>query len=250
MQVAFKRSLFPSRSLAPRARARSAWVVWGFAAGLYFVAVFHRMVLGVAALEAERRYHVGAGALSAFTAVQLGVYLAMQVPVGLAADRIGPRRSLAAGMAAIAVGEAVFALSGTLGAGLAGRALIGLRDAFVFINVLRVAHTWFEPSRAALLTALTSLLGALGQLLTTVPAHLALDGLGWTGTFAGAAALTALLAAGALGVVRHAPPGRSGGSATGRGRRPPRRATTTTTACSRRCAPHGASAARASASGR
>jgi MFS family permease len=163
------------------------------------------MVLGVAALEAEQRYHVGAGALSAFTAVQLGVYLAMQVPVGLAADRIGPRRSLAAGLAAIAVGEAVFALSGTLGAGLAGRALIGLGDAFVFVNVLRVAHTWFEPGRAALLTALTSLLGALGQLLTTVPAHLALDGLGWTATFAGAAAVTAVLAAAALRVVRDAP---------------------------------------------
>src|SRR4051794_11130350 len=76
-----------------------AWLVWGVAVALYFVAVFHRMGLGVAALEAERRYHVAAGALSVFTAVQLGVYLAMQVPVGLAADRIGPRRSLAAGMA-------------------------------------------------------------------------------------------------------------------------------------------------------
>ena len=165
------------------------------------------MILGVAAFEAERRYHVGDGALSAFTAVQLGVYLAMQVPVGLAADRIGPRRSLATGMAAIAAGEAIFALSGTLGAGLGGRALIGLGDAFVFINVLRVAHTWFEPRRAAVLTALTSLLGALGQLLTTVPAHLALDGLGWTATFAGAAGVTALLAAGALGVLRDGPAG-------------------------------------------
>src|SRR4051794_40440423 len=173
MQVASKLSPPLSRSLPRRARRRSGWLVWGFAAGLYFVAVFHRMVLGVAAFEAERRYHVGAGALSAFTAVQLGVYLAMQVPVGLAADRIGPRRSLAAGMAAIAVGEAVFALSGTLPAGLIGRALIGLGDACVFINVLRVAHTWFEPARAAVLTALTSLLGALGQLLTTRPPHLA-----------------------------------------------------------------------------
>src|SRR3954467_7094573 len=205
MQVASKLSPPLSRSLPRRARRRSAWLVWGFAAGLYFVAVFHRMVLGVAAFEAERRYHVGAGALSAFTAVQLGVYLALQVPVGLAAARIGPRRSLAAGMAAIAVGEAIFALSGTLAAGLSGRALIGMGDAFVFVNVLRVAHTWFEPARAALLTALTSFLGALGQLLPTIPAPLALDGLGWTTTFAGAAAITAVLAAGALGVVRDAP---------------------------------------------
>src|SRR3954447_20364351 len=210
MQVAFKPSPLSARPFSSRARRPGrAWLVWGFAAGLYFVAVFHRMVLGVAALEAERRYHVGPGALSAFTAIQLGVYLAMQVPVGLAADRIGPRRSLAAGMTAIAAGEAIFALTGTFGAGLAGRALIGLGDAFVFVNVLRVAHTWFEPSRAALLTALTSLLGALGQLLTTIPAHLALDGLGWTTTFAGAAAITAVLAAGALGVVRDAPAARA-----------------------------------------
>src|SRR3954449_1790164 len=205
MQVALKRSLLAWCPLPPRARRPSGWLVWAFAAGLYFVAVFHRMVLGVAAVEAERRYHVGPGALSALTAVQLGVYLAMQVPVGLAADRIGPRRSLAAGMGAIAVGEAIFALTGTFGAGLAGRALIGLGDAFIFVNVLRVAHTWFEPRRAALLTALTSLLGALGQLLTTVPAHLALDGLGWTATFASAAAITAVLALAALGVVRDAP---------------------------------------------
>ncbi|MEA2249189.1 MAG: hypothetical protein QOH46_3718 [Solirubrobacteraceae bacterium] len=169
------------------------------------MAVFHRMALGVAALEAEQRYGIGAGALSAFTAVQLLVYLTMQVPVGLAADRIGPRRSLAAGMAAIALGEAIFALSGSLPGGLAGRALIGLGDAFVFVNVLRVTHTWFEPRRAAVLTGMTGLMGALGQLLTTVPVHIALDGIGWTATFAGAAAITALLAVAALGVMRDGP---------------------------------------------
>src|ERR671932_2121244 len=98
MQDAFKFSPPLSRPHSLRARRRSGWIVWGFAAGLYFVAVFHRMVLGVAALEAERRYHVGAGALSAFTAVQLGVYLALKVTVGMAEDRIGTRRLLEAGM--------------------------------------------------------------------------------------------------------------------------------------------------------
>src|SRR3954463_16448621 len=127
MQVALKRSPRSSRPLYPRARRPGeAWIVWGFAAALYFVAVFHRMVLGVAALEAERRYHVGPGALSAFTAIQLGVYLARRVPVGLAADRIGPRRSLAAGMGAIAAGGGGFrpgraARAGPGGPGAEGR---------------------------------------------------------------------------------------------------------------------------------
>src|SRR4029079_6980537 len=53
----------------------------------------------------------------------------------------------------------------------------------------------------------TSLLGALGQLLTTVPAHLALDGLGWAATVARAARVSALLVAVALQVVRDTPAG-------------------------------------------
>src|SRR4051812_50159330 len=117
-------------------------MVWGFAAGLYFVAVFHRMVLGVAALEAERRYHVGAGALSAFTAIQLGVYLAMQVPVGLAADRIGPRRSLAAGVTPVAAGGGGFPPGGGVGGRPAGGGAVGARGARVVFYML-----WRAPSR-------------------------------------------------------------------------------------------------------
>src|SRR4051794_34872311 len=134
MQVALKRPPLPS-GLSPRARRPGeAWTVWGFAAALYFVAVFHRMVRGVAALGAERRYHVGPGALSAFTAIQLGVSLAMQVPGGLAAARIGPRRSLAAGMTPIAAGGAVFALTGAFGARLGGGGAVGRRGPVVVVH--------------------------------------------------------------------------------------------------------------------
>src|SRR4051794_41823721 len=93
------------------------------------------MVLGVAAFEAERRYHVGAGALSAFTAIQLGVYLAMQVPVGLAADRIGPRRSLAAGMTAIAAGGGDFPPARAVRARPPRRRPVGPRGAVRFCHL-------------------------------------------------------------------------------------------------------------------
>jgi MFS family permease len=185
----------------------AGWAIWGFAALLYLVAMFHRTALGVAAFDAEHRFGVGAGVVATFVAVQLVVYLALQIPVGLAADRIGARRSLAVGTAAIAAGEMLFALSGGLGAGLAGRALVGMGDACIFVNALRLAHAWFPPHRAAQLTALTSMIGAVGQLVSTVPLHIALDRLGWVTTFGGAAAATGLLSAAALRLVRDEPAG-------------------------------------------
>lgn len=168
--------------------------MWGLAASLYFVALFHRMSLGVASLEAQRRYGVTSGALATFSVLQLTVYLVMQVPSGVLADRLGPRRMLTFGLCSMAAGEAVFAFSRSMPGGLAGRALVGLGDACIFLNVLRLAQWWFPASRYALLAALTGLAGGIGQILTTFPLQFALTHAGWTRTFMSSGALTAVLA--------------------------------------------------------
>ena len=186
---------------------RRAWAVWGVAAALYFAAVFHRMALGVAGLRAEERLHVAHSQLAAFTVVQFAVYLLMQTPAGVAADRFGPRRVLAVGVSCMALGEALFSVAHGLPLGLVGRGLVGVGDALVFLNVLQVAQRWFPRRMGSLLAVLTGVIGALGQLVGTVPLELALDGLGWTATFASSAALTGLLAFVALRFVQDWPPG-------------------------------------------
>ncbi|WP_320670648.1 MFS transporter [Patulibacter defluvii] len=186
---------------------RRGWTIWGLAASAYFVAIFHRMALGVAGLEAADRLDVGASALAYLAALQLLVYLAMQVPAGLAADRFGPRRTLAVGLLLMAAGEALFAVADGLPAGLAGRALVGVGDALTFLNVLRIAHAWFPGRMQGLLAALTGFVGALGQLLATAPLHLGLEHLGWTATFLLGGAATALLVLVPLMLLRDRPPG-------------------------------------------
>lgn len=193
-----------ARSVAP---PRGAWLVWGVGAACYFVALFHRASLGVAAPDALVRFSAGPGVLALFSALQLGVYLVLQVPSGLLADRMGPRRVITGGVVALAVGSAVFAVSGSILGGVAGRVLIGIGDAFMFTNVLRVAAQWFPAERYGRVAALTGLVGGLGQVLSTVPLTSALHGLGWTSTFLGAAVLTALLAVVAGGVIRDRPAG-------------------------------------------
>ncbi|HUY20712.1 MAG TPA: MFS transporter [Acidimicrobiales bacterium] len=182
---------------SPAGSARSApalgraWAAWGLAVSAYFVAVFHRTSLGVASLAAEHRFHIGASVLATFVAAQLAVYAALQIPTGAMADRFGPRRMLTAALLFLAAGEALFGWGTGVGAALAGRALVGIGDGLTFLNVLRLVQNWFPASRYGMLTALTSLVGGVGQLVSTVPLRLSLVHLGWVATFAGSAAVTA-----------------------------------------------------------
>ena len=184
---------------------RSAWLVWGVAALCYFAALFHRASLGVVAPEALQRFGTGPAILALFSALQLGVYLALQVPSGLLADRLGPRKVITGGVLALAVGSAVFGISASVVGGIAGRMLIGFGDAFLFTNTLRLAAQWFPANRFGKVAALTGLVGGLGQVFATLPLGLSLHGLGWVPTFLGAAAITAALALGAWLLIRDRP---------------------------------------------
>jgi nitrate/nitrite transporter NarK len=187
-----------------------AWAVWGLAASFYLVALFHRMSLGVASLDAQERFGLSAGTIATLSALQLGLYLAWTIPAGLAADRIGPRRTLTLGLVLMAAGETAFGLASSAPLALGGRALVGVGDAFMFLSVLRIAQNWFPARRYPLLASLTGLAGAIGQIGTTVPLGAALDGLGWTATFAGTGALTAVLALLCMRTIRDRPGDRAG----------------------------------------
>src|SRR3954467_12249154 len=149
----------------PSARA---YVVWLVALGAYAVAVFHPASLGVAAVEAQERFSAGASAVSLFRVVQLAVYAALQVPVGVALDRFGSRRMILAGALTMAAGQFALALATDVPTAVAARVLVGAGDAMTFISVLRVVSLWFPGRTVPLMTQHT---GILGQLGSVDPAH-------------------------------------------------------------------------------
>src|SRR4051794_41970463 len=89
----------PTVPVRPSARAYAAWLV---ALTAYAVAVFHRASLGVAAVDAQERFSAGASAVSLFLVLQLAVYAGLQIPVGVALDRLGSRRLILAGAVTMA----------------------------------------------------------------------------------------------------------------------------------------------------
>ncbi len=184
-----------------------AWLVWSVGVGVYFLAMFHRNGMGVAALEAQERFQVGPAALSLLPMLQLLVYVALQVPAGLMADRVGPRRSLLLGLASMAAGVVLFAFAPGIAAAVAGRVLIGLGDAVTFLNVIRLGALWFPRRRYALVSALTGVVGGLGQVASVAPLSFALHGLGWTGAFLLTGGVTAVMMLLVALVVRDRPKG-------------------------------------------
>ncbi|MFD9128220.1 nitrate/nitrite transporter [Kitasatospora sp. NPDC059571] len=188
----------PPALLPPGGRA--AWTAWSVGVTVYLLAVVHRTSLGVAGLDAAARFGIGASALSTFAILQVLVYAAMQIPVGLLVDRHGPRRVLLLGVLLMSAGQLAFALATSFGPALASRAVLGCGDAMTFISVLRVAAHWFPAAKNPLIAQLTGLAGVCGNLVTTVVLTEALHRAGWTATFAttavagvGVFALVALL---------------------------------------------------------
>ena len=187
--------------------ARRTWVVWSVALAAYTVGVMHRTSFGVAGLDAAQRFDAGPAALSGFVVLQLLVYAALQVPVGLLLDRFGGRTLVVTGALTMAAGQLVLALATTLPLAVAARVLIGTGDALTFISVLSVVTAWFPARRVPVMTQLTGLVGQLGQVLSAVPLAALLHGPGWTPAFLCAAGLGVFAGLAVLVMVRDRPPG-------------------------------------------
>lgn len=158
----------------------------------YLIAVAQRSSLGVAAIEASSRFEVNAATLSSLGVVQLAVYAAMQVPVGVFLDRYGAKNSLVLGALVMFSGQAIVAFSVDFGFAVAGRMLVGFGDAFTFIALIRVVNSWFSDTRASLFQQLAANVGQLGQVLSAIPFHFLLKQIGWTPAFALLASLSLL----------------------------------------------------------
>ena len=188
--------------------AARIWTVWAVGLVVYMLAVFHRSSLAVAGLAAGERFDITASQLATFTTLQLLVYAAMQIPVGLLVDRFGSRSVMLVGTTLMAAAQAAFALAETYPVAVLARVFVGIGDAMTFICVLRLVSRWFPARRVPFVTQVTGTLGQLGAVGAAVPMTWALGRWGWTPAYLGAAGLGVALAIVLLVVVHDAPESR------------------------------------------
>jgi len=187
--------------------SRRSWLVFGVGVFAYLIAVMQRSSLGIAGVDATERFDVQAAALSSLAVVQLLVYAALQIPVGVVLDRHGPRVLIATGAVLMVAGQTTMALAPTLGVALVGRILVGAGDAMTFISVSRLIASWFSGRALPLLSQAMGTIGALGQVLSAIPLSIVLHQFGWEPAYLSAAALSVVAFILVFVFVRNAPSG-------------------------------------------
>lgn len=184
------------------------WIVWATGLLAYIVAVMDRTTLGVSGLDAAERFSATPSVLATFVVLQVVVYAAAQVPAGVLLDRFGSKVLIIAGAALMAAGQLTLAVSESLPAAIAARAVLGLGDALTFISVLRLVPHWFTPKQIPLVTQLTGICGQLGQVLSAVPFLAILGVAGWTTAYTSVAAFGVVSLILTLLLVKDTPSGR------------------------------------------
>ena len=192
----------------PALGGRTAWTVLTVGQFAAVIAVLQRSSLGVATADALARFGITAATLAAFSMVQLLVYAALQVPVGVLIDRYGSRLLIVLGSLIMAGAQAIFAFATSLPTAFAARVVLGAGDALVFISVMRLVPAWFPAERSAKLTNATGPVNQLGFVLSAVGFSAALAAVGWTPSFLTAAAVSVASAVLALLLLRDSPLGR------------------------------------------
>jgi sugar phosphate permease len=184
----------------------TAFVIVGLA---YVLSFFHRFAPATIAGDLQQIFHASGAALGGLAATYFYVYMVMQIPTGILADTLGPRRVVAMGGVIAGIGSMLFGMADTLAIASIGRLLVGLGVSVTFISLLKLNAVWFHDRHFATMTGATVLIGNLGSLLAAAPLAWALGFVTWRTVFVVAGIFSLLMSVLAWWLV-HDHPGKAG----------------------------------------
>jgi sugar phosphate permease len=161
----------------------------------FILAFFHRVAPGAIASELRGTFDASATALGFIAAFYFYPYAAMQLPSGVLADSVGPRKLFTAGSLVAGAGSLAFAWAPSVTWLLAGRALVGLGVAVAFVSVLKLIASWYSEREFGTWVGVLMLFGNLGAVLAAYPLAWVTQYTSWRTVFAVAGGLSLFTAA-------------------------------------------------------
>jgi hypothetical protein len=157
---------------------------------IYIVSQLLRNSVGVIAPNLAAELGLSAAAIGLLASIYFIAFAAIQIPLGMALDRFGPRICLTVGAAITAAGAVVFAVAQSQTGLVVGRGLMGLGTAGSLMAPLATYSRRFPPQRFASLAGLQLSLGTTGALLATAPLGFSAATIGWRASFLLVAVIT------------------------------------------------------------
>lgn len=163
-----------------------------FALGHYLSCLL-RTVNAVLTPQLQAALALGQTQLALLSAVFFLAFALVQLPIGIALDRYGPRRVQSLLLLLAALGMLLFSRGDSFGDLLLARALMGVGLGGSFMSAVKAISTWVPPAQLTAVHGYLIAIGGLGAASATRPVQLALQLADWRGLFL-ALAVLALLA--------------------------------------------------------
>ena len=187
------------------ATERYRWLIFGILGTIYFLACLHRVAPTVIARDLAQAFNADAVVLGLIASSYFYLYSAVQPPVGILTDTIGPRMVVTIFTIIAAVGGFIFGTASNAAMSMLGRALIGVGVGGVFVPSLKIFSRWFRASEFASLTGILLAISGLGGLSAALPLTYLVLFLGWRLSFVLLGAFSLFLALICWVVVRDRP---------------------------------------------
>jgi MFS family permease len=140
---------------------RTAAIAWLITAVYYFYQYTLRSAPAVMMPQLSDAFGLSAMGVASMVGLFYYGYSPFSLVAGVAMDRLGPRRVIPLGAAAVGLGALLFA-SGNTDVARAGRLLQGAGGVFALVGAVYIASTNFPASRAATLIGATQMFGMAG----------------------------------------------------------------------------------------
>lgn len=156
-----------------------AWAIITCGAFFYAYQFILRVSPNVMGNEIMEAFMIDALAFGSVVGFYSWGYAGMQLPLGIALDRIGPRFLLAGATLICTLSCFTFAHTNSLIVASFARFAIGVGGACGLIGTLKLGTLWLEPTRLGSVIALTLVFGTIGASLGNTPLSLLVDAIGW-----------------------------------------------------------------------
>uniref|UniRef100_UPI00356587AB MFS transporter n=1 Tax=Lutispora sp. TaxID=2828727 RepID=UPI00356587AB len=158
---------------------RYRWVVWSVLAALYVFVTFHRMATGVVKTDLQDAFKIGAAQFANIGSMYLYAYFIMQIPSGILADKLGPRKTATSFSILAAIGSVIFGLAPNIMIAYLGRFIVGIGVSVVFVCLIKIQSRWFYSRNFALMVGFAGIAANLGAILAQTPLVIAASTFGW-----------------------------------------------------------------------
>jgi len=179
----------PAAGAMPRSLAVAMFLCFAFA---YFLSALVRAVVATLAPAFTADLGLDAADLGLLAGAYFLGFACVQLPLGSALDRVGPKRVLLAFLSLAVIGCGLFALARSFAGLTAARALIGMGVGACLMAPMTCFRRRFGARAQMRATSWMLMTGSSGMVASTLPVQWLLPQLGWRGLFWLLAALFAL----------------------------------------------------------